>query len=142
MICNAIFFCISTTFRNILCLITSLFYYLILKIMFLNIYGYFVVPAPLQVALQDTGEYVIVTAGEIHLQRCIDDLQERYAGVPIRSSDPIVPFRETIIPRPTVDRLNEAIEGENVNTRKVCVCPSLSGGSFLCPADVMSSCYN
>lgn len=71
-----------------------------------------------QVALQSTGEYVIVTAGEIHLQRCLDDLQERYAGVPIRSSDPIVPFRETIIPRPTVDRLNEAIEGENVNTRK------------------------
>lgn len=74
-------------------------------------------------ALQDTGEYVIVTAGEIHLQRCLDDLQERYAGVPIRSSDPIVPFRETIIPRPTVDRLNEAIEGENVNTRKVRVSP-------------------
>ncbi|KAK8380275.1 hypothetical protein O3P69_016707 [Scylla paramamosain] len=71
-----------------------------------------------QVALQSSGEYVIVTAGEIHLQRCVDDLQERYAGVPIRTSDPIVPFRETIIPRPTVDRLNEAIEGENVNVRK------------------------
>ncbi|KAG0724152.1 Elongation factor-like GTPase 1 [Chionoecetes opilio] len=72
-----------------------------------------------QVALQNSGEYVIVTAGEIHLQRCVDDLQERYAGVPIRTSDPIVPFRETIIPRPTVDRVNEAIEGENVNFRKV-----------------------
>ncbi|MPC25037.1 Elongation factor-like GTPase 1 [Portunus trituberculatus] len=71
-----------------------------------------------QVALQSSGEYVIVTAGEIHLQRCVDDLQERYAGVPIKTSDPIVPFRETIIPRPTVDRLNEAIEGENVNVRK------------------------
>lgn len=72
-------------------------------------------------ALQSSGEYVIVTAGEIHLQRCVDDLQERYAGVPIKTSDPIVPFRETIIPRPTVDRLNEAIEGENVNVRKVSV---------------------
>lgn len=71
-----------------------------------------------QVALHNSGEYVIVTAGEIHLQRCVDDLQERYAGVPIRTSDPIVPFRETIIPRPTVDRLNEAIEGENINFRK------------------------
>lgn len=95
-----------------------------------------------QVALQDTGEYVIVTAGEIHLQRCIDDLQERYAGVPIRSSDPIVPFRETVIPRPTVDRLNEAIEGENVNTRKVSVCKWWwSGGVFSCCSYILFSCY-
>ncbi|XP_045616084.1 elongation factor-like GTPase 1 [Procambarus clarkii] len=72
-----------------------------------------------QVMLHHSGEYVILTAGEVHLQRCVDDLQERYAGVPIRTSDPIVPFRETIIPSPTVDRLNEAIEGENINIRKV-----------------------
>lgn len=70
-----------------------------------------------QVSLQRSGEYVIVTAGEVHLQRCIDDLQERYAGVPVQVSDPIVPFRETIIEKPKVDRLNEAIEGENVNTK-------------------------
>lgn len=62
----------------------------------------------------------MVTAGEVHLQRCVDDLQERYARVPVSISDPIVPFRETIIPPPTYDRLNEAILGENVNTRKVC----------------------
>lgn len=61
----------------------------------------------------------MVTAGEVHLQRCVDDLQERYAGVPVSTSDPIVPFRETIIPPPTYDRLNEAILGENINTRKV-----------------------
>ncbi|KAK7076905.1 Elongation factor-like GTPase 1 [Halocaridina rubra] len=71
-----------------------------------------------QVSLQKSGEYVIVTAGEVHLQRCIDDLQERYAGVPVQVSDPIVPFRETIIERPRVDRLNEAIEGENINTKE------------------------
>ncbi|KAK8740714.1 hypothetical protein OTU49_002668 [Cherax quadricarinatus] len=72
-----------------------------------------------QIALQNNGEYVILTAGEVHLQRCIDDLQERYARVPVRTSDPIVPFRETIILPPTVDRLNEAIEGENINLRKM-----------------------
>ena len=27
--------------------------------------------------LQDSGEYVLVTAGEVHLQRCVDDLQHR-----------------------------------------------------------------
>ncbi|CAL4069015.1 unnamed protein product, partial [Meganyctiphanes norvegica] len=71
-----------------------------------------------QVILQKSGEYVIVTAGEVHLQRCILDLEERYAKVSIRASDPIVPFRETIIPPPTIDMTNEAILGENINTKK------------------------
>lgn len=31
-----------------------------------------------QVLVQETGEHVIVTAGEVHLQRCLDDLTQRY----------------------------------------------------------------
>lgn len=31
-----------------------------------------------QVLVQETGEHVLVTAGEVHLQRCLDDLKERY----------------------------------------------------------------
>lgn len=31
-----------------------------------------------QVLIQETGEHVLVTAGEVHLQRCLDDLRERY----------------------------------------------------------------
>lgn len=34
--------------------------------------------AAVQVLLQETGEHVIVTDGEVHLQRCLDDLTERY----------------------------------------------------------------
>ena len=30
-----------------------------------------------QIIIQDTGEHVLVTAGEVHLQRCLDDLRER-----------------------------------------------------------------
>lgn len=30
-----------------------------------------------EVLIQETGEHVLVTAGEVHLQRCLDDLQER-----------------------------------------------------------------
>lgn len=62
---------------------------------------------------------MLVTAGEVHLQRCLKDLEERYARISITASPPIVPFRETIIPPPTVDRLNEAILGENVYIDKV-----------------------
>lgn len=55
---------------------------------------------------------MIVGAGEVHLQRCIDDLEQRFACIKLNVSAPIVPFRETIVPPPTVDRVNEAIVSE------------------------------
>ncbi|XP_057305551.1 elongation factor-like GTPase 1 isoform X1 [Hydractinia symbiolongicarpus] len=66
-----------------------------------------------QVLLQESGEYIIVAAGEVHLQRCLDDLRQRYAKIQIRVSDPIVPFRETIVAPPKVDMVNEEITEEN-----------------------------
>ncbi|XP_008479840.1 elongation factor-like GTPase 1 [Diaphorina citri] len=65
--------------------------------------------ACVEVILQESGEHVLVTAGEVHLQRCLDDLRERYAKVEISVSEPIVPFRETVIPPPLVDMTNESI---------------------------------
>ncbi|WWC93976.1 hypothetical protein V866_000814 [Kwoniella sp. B9012] len=50
--------------------------------------------------VQETGEHVIITAGEIHLQRCIKDLQERFAKCPIQQSAVIVPFRESAVKAP------------------------------------------
>ncbi|XP_069671578.1 elongation factor-like GTPase 1 [Periplaneta americana] len=70
--------------------------------------------ACVQVIVQETGEHVLVTAGEVHLQRCLNDLRERYAKVPINASEPIVPFRETVVVPPTVDMVNEAIQDQNV----------------------------
>lgn len=46
---------------------------------------------------QQTGEHVILTAGELHLERCLKDLRERFARVEIQASKPIVPFRETAV---------------------------------------------
>ncbi|CAL1713367.1 unnamed protein product [Somion occarium] len=46
---------------------------------------------------QQTGEHVIMTAGELHLERCLKDLRERFARVEIHASKPIVPFRETCV---------------------------------------------
>ncbi|KAF4617442.1 hypothetical protein D9613_005998 [Agrocybe pediades] len=46
---------------------------------------------------QQTGEHVILTAGELHLERCLKDLRERFANVEIQASKPIVPFRETAV---------------------------------------------
>ncbi|XP_074593171.1 elongation factor-like GTPase 1 isoform X2 [Brevipalpus obovatus] len=50
-----------------------------------------------EVKIQDSGEHVIITTGEIHLQKCIDDLVNTFAGIEVNVSSPIVPFRETII---------------------------------------------
>ncbi|MBW0480130.1 hypothetical protein O181_019845 [Austropuccinia psidii MF-1] len=47
--------------------------------------------------IQDSGEHVILTAGELHLERCLRDLRERFAKIPIQASKPIIPFRETAV---------------------------------------------
>ncbi|XP_066557587.1 elongation factor-like GTPase 1 isoform X2 [Amia ocellicauda] len=60
-----------------------------------------------EVLIQETGEHVLVTAGEVHLQRCLDDLRQRFAKIEISASEPIIPFRETIIQPPKVDMVNE-----------------------------------
>ncbi|KAK4252168.1 ribosome assembly protein 1 [Corynascus novoguineensis] len=44
-----------------------------------------------------TGEHVLLTAGELHLERCLTDLRERFAGCEIQCGAPIVPYRETIV---------------------------------------------
>ncbi|XP_021362732.1 elongation factor-like GTPase 1 isoform X2 [Mizuhopecten yessoensis] len=71
-----------------------------------------------QVLVQETGEHVIITAGEVHLQRCLDDLRERYAKIGLHASSPIVPFRETIINPPKVDMVNEAVQDQPIKTAR------------------------
>ncbi|KAJ2905767.1 Cytoplasmic GTPase/eEF2-like protein (ribosomal biogenesis) [Zalerion maritima] len=44
-----------------------------------------------------TGEHVLSTAGELHLERCLLDLKERFARCDIQASEPMVPYRETIV---------------------------------------------
>jgi len=66
--------------------------------------------AHVEVFLSEAGENLLHTAGEVHLQRCILDLTESYAKCEVSVSDPIVPFRETIVEAPKMDMVNETIE--------------------------------
>lgn len=50
-----------------------------------------------QVSVADNGEHILMAAGELHLERCIKDLKERFAKVDIQVSQPIVPYKETIV---------------------------------------------
>lgn len=49
-----------------------------------------------EVTVSNSGEHVIAAAGEVHLERCIKDLKERFARVDLEVSPPLVAFRETI----------------------------------------------
>ena len=66
-----------------------------------------------EVTIQETGEHVLAGAGEVHLLRCIDDLTKDYSKVELKVSEPIVPFRETVVPPPKIDMVNEVISSEN-----------------------------
>lgn len=50
-----------------------------------------------QVSVLENGEHILATAGELHLERCIKDLKERFARVDIQYSKPVVSFRETLV---------------------------------------------
>lgn len=50
-----------------------------------------------QYEVLESGEHVISTAGELHLERCLKDLRERFARCEIQAGEPIVPYRESII---------------------------------------------
>lgn len=45
----------------------------------------------------ESGEHVLLTAGELHLERCLTDLRDRFARCDIQAGEPIVPYRETIV---------------------------------------------
>lgn len=63
-----------------------------------------------EVLVQGSGEHVLVCAGEVHVERCVVDLRERFCpGVKFTVSKPIIPLRETVVVPPTTDMTGEAI---------------------------------
>ncbi|KAI4243250.1 MAG: hypothetical protein L6R40_003618 [Gallowayella cf. fulva] len=49
-----------------------------------------------QTMINESGEHIVAGAGELHLEICLKDLEEDHAGVPLRISDPVVPYRESV----------------------------------------------
>ncbi|KAF8927986.1 P-loop containing nucleoside triphosphate hydrolase protein [Dissophora ornata] len=43
-----------------------------------------------------TGEHIVAGSGELHLEICLKDLEEDHAQIPIRKSDPVVQYKETV----------------------------------------------
>jgi elongation factor 2 len=91
-----------------------------------------------QAWIAETGEHIVAGAGELHLEICLKDLEEDHAGVPLKKSDPVVGYRETVraissmtalsksqnkhnrlyvTAQPLEDELTTAIEGGKVGAR-------------------------
>ncbi|XP_077955143.1 elongation factor 2b isoform X1 [Gasterosteus aculeatus] len=50
-----------------------------------------------QCIIEESGEHIIAGAGELHLEICLKDLEEDHAGIPLKKSDPVVAYRETVM---------------------------------------------
>merc|ERR1712227_169347 len=49
-----------------------------------------------QCIIEESGEHIIAGAGELHLEICRKDLEEDHAQIPLKKSDPVVSYRETV----------------------------------------------
>jgi len=88
--------------------------------------------------IEESGEHIVAGAGELHLEICLKDLQEEFTGIELKTSDPVVSFRETVTDKsnqtclskspnkhnrlyltaePCADGLSEAIEDGKITPR-------------------------
>jgi len=49
-----------------------------------------------QCSIEESGEHIIAGAGELHLEICLKDLEEDHACIPLKVSEPVVSYRETV----------------------------------------------
>jgi elongation factor 2 len=46
--------------------------------------------------INESGDHIVAGAGELHLEICLKDLEEDHACVPLKFSDPVVSYRESV----------------------------------------------
>ncbi|MCJ1403826.1 hypothetical protein MMC11_007049 [Xylographa trunciseda] len=63
--------------------------------------------------INESGEHVVAGAGELHLEICLKDLEEDHAGVPLRISDPVVQYRESVGGKSTITALSKSPNKHN-----------------------------
>ena len=66
-----------------------------------------------EVSVSGSGEHVIAAAGEVHLERCIKDLKERFARIELSVSPPLVEFRETADIEGYIAEVDKTTAGQN-----------------------------
>jgi len=62
---------------------------------------------------EESGEHIVAGAGELHLEICLKDLEEDHAGIPLKKSDPVVSYRETVTEKSTQTCLSKSPNKHN-----------------------------
>ena len=62
---------------------------------------------------QDTGEYIVAGAGELHLEISINDLKDFCRGAEIIVGEPVVPYRETVTKESSIVCLSKSPNKHN-----------------------------
>jgi len=66
-----------------------------------------------QAWIAETGEHIVAGAGELHLEICLKDLEEDHAGVPLKKSEPVVGYRETVRAESSIVALSKSQNKHN-----------------------------
>jgi len=66
-----------------------------------------------QCMIEESGEHIIAGAGELHLEICLKDLEEDHAQIPLKKSDPVVSYRETVSEESTIMCLSKSPNKHN-----------------------------
>jgi elongation factor 2 len=72
---------------------------------------------------EESGEHIVAGAGELHLEICLKDLQDEYCGVELKTTDPVVSFRETVTDESNIVCLSKS---PNKHNRLFCKAQPLS----------------
>ncbi|EPY19058.1 elongation factor 2 [Strigomonas culicis] len=65
-------------------------------------------------SIEESGEHIVAGAGELHLEICLKDLQDDFMnGAPLKISEPVVSFRETVTELSNVQCLSKSANKHN-----------------------------
>jgi len=76
-----------------------------------------------QCMIEESGEHIIAGAGELHLEICLKDLEEDHACIPLKKSDPVVSYRETVSEESSIMCLSKSPNKHNRLFMKACPMP-------------------
>merc|ERR1712161_135860 len=62
---------------------------------------------------EESGEHIIAASGELHLEICLQDLQNDFMGTEVKVSEPVVAFRETCQAKSSVTCLAKSANKHN-----------------------------
>jgi len=66
-----------------------------------------------EIICEESGEHIVAGAGELHLEICLKDLEEDHAQIPIKTSDPVVSYRETVTEKSSMMCLSKSPNKHN-----------------------------